>query len=481
MDILAEQQIKMQRSIHFVHAYLSAPLYLLFLFADLIYIAQSGWKSLLVRGMIVPLCVIVALLNRRISSLRQLEYLAVFSAFGHGLIITALIYLSGGFYSGYYAGLNLVMIGAITVVRFSKNFRYLAIAVIVIPYYAICSLQVGTDTKQYAAILLNSFFIFGTAAISLFMASFQDHLQNKEHTARLLLKQEIANRDQTIRAQIDSSVHLRLLSRQFSPQVVKAIQSGKVADIRPIQRQKICVIFVDIENSTSRIIRLDKDDVGAVISMFMHDVMSILLKYDITIDKFLGDGVLAFSNHPVPSDDFIQRVVNAGLEIRARIMERREEYLEYWKNELRITIGIDVGYANVGFYGGGMVPQTYTAIGEVVNFAKRLSDSAEPNQMLISHSACKLLPRQDYEMTLLGERRFKGFENDIIPVYEIKQGLQTTIASGINLCPTDSSVMYLAKNGEGIYILKCRECGFVLADEHGTARVAPAESDHAAA
>ena len=481
MDILSEQQLKMQRSMHFVHAYLSGPLYLVFVFADLIYIAQAGWKSLLARGMIVPLCLIVVWLNRRITSLRQLEYLAVFSAFGHALIITALIYLSGGFYSGYYAGLNLVMIGAITVVRFSKNFRYLAIAVIVIPYYAICSLQVSNDTKQYAAMMLNSFFMFGTAVISLFMASFQDHLQNKERAALLLLKQEIANRDQTIRSQIDSSVQVRLLSRQFSPQVVKAIQSGKVADIRPIQRQKICVIFVDIENSTSRIIRLDKDDVGAVISMFMHDVMSILLKYDITIDKFLGDGVLAFSNHPVPSDDFVQRVVNAGLEIRSRIMERREEYLEYWKNELRITIGIDVGYANVGFYGGGMVPQTYTAIGEVVNFAKRLSDSAEPNQMLISHSACKLLPRQDYEMTLLGERRFKGFENDIIPVYEIKQGLQTTIASGINLCPTDSSVMYLAKNDEGIYILKCRECGFLLADEQGAAQVAQGESDYTAA
>jgi len=48
-------------------------------------------------------------------------------------------------WSGYYAGLNLVMIGAITVVRFSKNFRYLSIAAIVIPYYVVCSLQVGTS------------------------------------------------------------------------------------------------------------------------------------------------------------------------------------------------------------------------------------------------------------------------------------------------------------------------------------------------
>ena len=457
---------KLKRTVAFIHLYMSMPLYLLFWFADLLFLAEKSWICLAVRALIVPLSLSIFALNNRIRTFRGLEWLTVLSAAGHALIITILILFDGGFISGYYAGLNLVTIAAISFAPVTMRFRLIIIASIFFPYYLLCTALGGAGQTYLKGVLFSSFFIFGTVVISLLISYFNDELRLREFEARQKLEEEIAGRDLVIKSQTDANVHFQLLSRQFSPQVIKAMKVGKSPDFKAIQRQKICVIFVDIDGSTSRIVRLDKDDVATVISMFMDDVMSILLKYDITIDKFLGDGVLAFSNHPVNSDDYVERMVDAAIEIRARIIQRRDNYLEFWKNEMRVTIGIDVGYANVGIYGNDKVLQTYTAIGEVVNLAKRLSSEATPNQIMISQSAVKLLPAGCYQITPLGERIFKGFEADIIPVYEITKRNVTHVETGIDLCPQDRSVLHLARNNMGIYVLTCRECGYVMPEDH---------------
>src|SRR5690606_16230039 len=141
------------------------------------------------------------------------------------------------------------------------------------------------------------------------------------------------------------------LSSQFSPQVVEAIKNKKINVSSGVRRAKICAMFIDIVNSTERVTRVDKEKVHNVISQFMDDTIKILLKYDLTIDKFLGDGVLAFSNDPVSYPDFIERTVNAAFEVREKIKDRAEFYENNWLSEFQVKTGIAVGYANVGFYG----------------------------------------------------------------------------------------------------------------------------------
>ncbi|MBI1862456.1 MAG: adenylate/guanylate cyclase domain-containing protein, partial [Deltaproteobacteria bacterium] len=185
----------------------------------------------------------------------------------------------------------------------------------------------------WSIFLVSLFFISSTLIISLVIRRYQDNLRLSELKNRLALEKEVLGRDQVIKVKTQEAINLASLSMQFSPQVVRAIRTGEKKLEGGTQRAQICVIFIDIVGSTERVTRIDKDDVNKVISMFMDDTIRTLLKYDITIDKFLGDGVLAFSNNPIAHPDYIERVLRAALEIRVNITEHKDEYLDYWKRQ----------------------------------------------------------------------------------------------------------------------------------------------------
>lgn len=198
--------------------------------------------------------------------------------------------------------------------------------------------------------------------------------------------------------------------------------------------------------------------------MFMNDTMSVLLKYNITIDKFLGDGVLAFSNAPIEQNDYVKRVIDAAIEIKAKIVEGRAAYIECWKNEMEIRIGIDVGYANVGFYGSVDHFRSYTAIGSVINLASRLCSIASPNSILISNEVFKHIENDsEYKIDAIGMRKIKGFENDIIKVFTVESAIEA-INSNIPYCPDGHGILSLDVNDAGIYEFKCRSCGHTMKD-----------------
>ena len=108
----------------------------------------------------------------------------------------------------------------------------------------------------------------------------------------------------------------------------------------------------------------------------------MLLKYDITVDKFLGDGVLGFSNAPIAHKDYVERVITAATEILHRLEMREEDYSAVWGEKLKVTIGIAVGRANIGFYGSDDSVKSYTALGPVVNLASRLCGHGHPDQII---------------------------------------------------------------------------------------------------
>src|SRR5690606_8430957 len=140
------------------------------------------------------------------------------------------------------------------------------------------------------------------------------------------------------------------------------------------------------------------DAFNRTIAMFMEDTMRSLLKYDVTIDKFLGDGVLAFSNAPIARHDYVMRLVESAVAIRERVLNRSSQYRDHWGDEFQIRIGIAEGEARVGFYGSQEYFKSYTAIGEVVNLASRLCGFAGPNKIVASREVIDLLPKGSYEL-----------------------------------------------------------------------------------
>lgn len=449
-----------------VSLYFIAPIYLVFWFCDWIYAPHLKWEFLFLRSLLIPFTVFSFYINKRTKSFNVAQANILFFAFVNSFLITLMIFLTEFSASPYYAGLNLVCIGAYGFISWKKRNIVLPLLAMLAPYYA--GSIFWSDTREdFKYLVIHSFFIFGTAAVSLIIYFFREKIQLQSCLSRIKLEREICDRNKIIEIKTKESVRLESLSQQFSPQVVKAIQNEKInIEEGGVNRSKICSIFIDIVNSTERVTRIDEDKVNKVISFFMEDCTSILLKYDITIDKFLGDGILAFSNAPVTYDDYISRVVLAAIEIREKIQKRQYLYESYWLNELQICIGIASGYANVGFYGGNSSYHSYTAIGPVVNLSSRLCSIAEPNQIVASYDVLEALDLDNFEFSFLGKKKLKGFEDDLIKTFSITKVQMDNLKIKDELdCPECGKAMHLGNNDQGIYVFKCRSCGYVNSEK----------------
>jgi class 3 adenylate cyclase len=289
---------------------------------------------------------------------------------------------------------------------------------------------------------------------------------NVEYRGALQL--ELQNRNEIIKKKTEEAVNLSALSSQFSPQIVESIRSGKINLKAGAERAQICTMFIDIVNSTERVTRIDKDKVEKVLSKFLDDTIKTMLKYDITVDKFLGDGVLGFCNAPLKRQDFVSRVITAALEIREKIKQDQNFYERNWQKELQIRVGIAKGFANVGFYGSQKYFRSYTGIGPVMNMASRLCSAAEPSQIVVDNDVFEDC-QNEFETIALGKKTLKGFEQDTIFVYEIvgsKQ--QNAFMPGVNDCPKCGSLMTLESNSQGHFIFTCKSCCSVITDQELT-------------
>lgn len=441
---------------------MTLPLYFVFWLADLIYAPELKWEFLALRSTVIPISFLCMYLVKKVNSADKMEYVALMYVAGVSIPIAVMGIMVDGASTPYYAGLNLIAVGGLSFLPFSKRSFILGILATYLPFFSL-SFFFTEDIMSFRLLLLNSFFMVGTVIICFLIRHFNERLRVSEIQSKFDLQDAINNRDRVIKTKTEEGIKLQALSNQFSPQVVHAIRSGEIDLEGRVHRSRICSIFIDIVNSTDRVVRIDKDSVDKVISMFMEDTIKTLLKYDITVDKFLGDGILAFSNDPIKYSDYVERVCLASQEIIQRIQSRKEEYEDYWMKEMEVCIGIAIGFANVGFYGSDRYFKAYTAIGPVVNMASRLCSEALPNQILMSKDVVNEIDSMKFETEFIGKKNLKGFSDDVIKVYELKISDQLDKKSTkVYDCPKCDNILHLATSPEGFYTFKCRSCGFVM-------------------
>lgn len=450
----------------FMSNWMAIPLFLLFWLSDILYVPHLKWEFLAIRILIVPVCIIVNRLARTMNDLVKLRNLALFYAIAMAAGINLMIWLIGDPTSPYYAGLGLVSIGTLGFMPFSRREFSLAAVGIYLPYYAIVLLQAKSKADFYGIATI-TFFVFSWICMCFLIQYFQEGFRVREFESRKRLGEELANREEIIRHKTQEAVKLNVLSSQFSPQIVDSIRNGKIKLDSGGDRVEICSIFIDIVNSTEKVVRIDKDKVSKVLNKFLDETIRILLKYDITIDKFLGDGILAFCNAPLKRADYVSRVVMAALEIREKILSEQEFYERHWLSPLNIRIGIAKGSVNVGFYGSQKYYRSYTAIGPAVNLAARLCSAAEPNQIVVDYDVFEQI-QEGFETNFIGKKAFKGFEKDVIHTYEVKNSIiNAEIRGGINDCPACGSMLSLETNHKGQFVFMCKNCCTIV-DATGT-------------
>ena len=439
-------------------------MYLSFWFADSMYYSSNKFEFLIVR---LAFCLIVYfayLHNKKNKSfLKNQRWQILFSALG-SIGICYMMYRTEGPSSIYYNGLNLVTIMSLMFATYKGRLFYAALSSIYLPYYILCYFQYSSF-HNFQQLIVYSIFNFGTIAAVIFHRSEQHKNISKLISAQINLEEELRLREEIIKTKTIEATKLNQLSAQFSPQVVEAIKSGKINLDESMKRSKICAIFIDIVNSTERVVKLDQDKVQLVIARFLDTVLSIFLKYDLTIDKFHGDGVLAFANSPVTRQDFIERTCMAAIEAREMLQRDREFYILNWKSEMHVRVGISVGFANVGFYGDKKYFKTFSAIGAPLPFASRLTSIAQADQILIDSDIADCLSGQNFSTKVIGERILKGFDDDTNIVHELVDQIKENTAGQNKKCPNHpESILYLDTNSQGHFVFKCRECGFSETD-----------------
>ena len=174
----------------------------------------------------------------------------------------------------------------------------------------------------------------------------------------------------------------KLLQRMVSPAVLDQIDpnslqiGGKKVDIT--------VLFADIRGFTAYSEQNSPEELVAVLNRYLAAAAEAVLANEGTVDKFLGDAVMAWYNAPLPQPDHTLRAVKSALAIRDAVSALHAELPE--EAHLDFGVGIHYGEAVLGWIGTEKRLE-YTAISDSVNTAKRIQENCPPNQILISREA----------------------------------------------------------------------------------------------
>jgi adenylate cyclase len=175
-------------------------------------------------------------------------------------------------------------------------------------------------------------------------------------------------------------------------------------------RREITVLFCDLRNFTAFTEASEPEEVMTVLREYHENVGELIFKYEGTLERFLGDGIMIVFNDPIPCTNHTERAVRLAIEMRDKV----EELSQYWSRQgytLGFGIGIAAGYATLGQIGFEH-RREYSAIGGVPNLASRLCDEARPGQILIAQRALSTIERS-VKVSHVGDLKLKGFHRPI--------------------------------------------------------------------
>lgn len=205
---------------------------------------------------------------------------------------------------------------------------------------------------------------------------------------------------------------LHTFERFVSPNVVHRALSRPDGVRLGGQRQEVSIVFADIRGYTTWSENAEPEQVVETLNHYLSLAAGVIIGWEGTLDKFFGDGLMAIFNAPERQENHVYKAVEASL----AIMKAAQEVNLIHGHQLSYSIGVHVGEAVVGYIGSEDA-MNYTAIGDTVNLAKRLQESASPNQILLDEAVVRRLGNQ-IQVRPLGELRVKGRRTPTI-AYEL--------------------------------------------------------------
>ncbi len=211
-----------------------------------------------------------------------------------------------------------------------------------------------------------------------------------------------------------------MIKRAFSRYVAREVVEEVLKDPEHLQlkgeRREVTVLFCDVRGFTPLSERLTPEQVVSLLNEFYTLMIEITFKHDGTLDKFLGDAVMAIFGAPIAHHDHALHAARAALAMQAAMERLSAARVAAGAGPIAIGIGINAGEVVAGTV-GTEDRMEYTVIGDNVNLASRLTSNAKPGQILISLRTLELT-RTAVDVRPLGPIRVKG-KNEEVEVWEL--------------------------------------------------------------
>ncbi len=206
------------------------------------------------------------------------------------------------------------------------------------------------------------------------------------------------------------------LGRYLDSELVDAVVRREQDMALGGRRREVTVLFADVVAFTPITENLDPEHVVSMLNELFTIATEIVFRHEGTVDKFIGDCVMAMWGAPRDQPDHAARALSAAEELQSWLEVGNATWQERYGVTVQLAIGVNTGEAVVGNIGSEQRME-YTAIGDVVNVAARLEAIARPGQILIT-SATREAAGDGFDVQDLGERELSG-RKDAIHLYEV--------------------------------------------------------------
>lgn len=226
------------------------------------------------------------------------------------------------------------------------------------------------------------------------------------------------NLEKTVEDQLGQLRRAEQLRRYLAPQVADAVLNGGAPVSLSSTRRNLSILVANIRGFTSMSEGMEPEEVIDGLNQHFSVMTDVVFRHGGTLDKYIGDGILAFFGDPIPFEDHAERAVVTALEMRQRLRGLRTRWSQEREGGLDVGIGVSTGYVTVGNIGSDTRTE-YTVIGNHVKLASHLAQNAGPDQILVSErTLADSAIRERVDATTLDPIEVEGFRHQV-KIFEV--------------------------------------------------------------
>lgn len=208
--------------------------------------------------------------------------------------------------------------------------------------------------------------------------------------------------------------------RFISPAVVEDILRTPDSLKPGGEKKELSIIFTDLAGFTSISEKLEPEQLTELMNEYLDEMTNILFQFGGTLDKYIGDAIMGFWNHPKAQPDHAQRSVDCAIHMQKRLAILREKWIKQGLPKVEVRAGMNSAVCMVGFI-GSHIQMNFTCLGDGVNLASRLegANKAYGTFIMIAESVHRQIDRDSISTRFLDFLAVKGKEKPM-EVFEVR-------------------------------------------------------------